>query len=503
MTITFTCGCGRQLAAADENAGQRVRCGACGGIQTVPDGRAASRWVAEPAPMIRFACTDCGQTCQARPEFAGRNTRCPGCDRVLTIPSGTATVAEAAETSPRPSPFLRTERPLPQPQGRSRFQEEDQEQDEDDRPRRRRSIKKKSRTWLWLGLAGAALVLAGGGVALWLLLRGSVSSDFDLVPRDAQAFATVRVADLLKSPLGKKVMDKLHQEIAAPLQEWQNKAGLALTDIDRVTVVLVDAEKQIFWIIVQTSKPIDRDKSLREVGNPAEKTHQGKKYYVKGDMSLTFIHNRLLVLGSEQGIQRCLGLPRKPKSGPLDDALRAASKGKVQFAAGGHLPPELASQARASLERQEGAKVWVEKFAPLFDIRTIYLTAAVGEDIDYELTLTFPDSAKAKKGEAALNDGLSMIRGLLPFGRMALQQQGMAAKEVDDALAQAQKGLEQMKPKQSGSAVSMTFRASGSDLLKSIDDAKKQWNLLQQGGGFGLPGGQGFAPPPAGKRPRP
>jgi hypothetical protein len=504
MTITFTCGCGRQLAAADENAGQRVRCGACGGIQTVPGGAAAPRWVAEPAPMIRFACTDCGQTCQARPEFSGRNTRCPGCDRVLTIPEGTGTVAEAAEASPRPSPFLRAEKPLPPSLGRSRFEEDDgPEQDEDDRPRRRRSIKKKSRTWLWLSLTGTALVLAGGGLALWLLLR-STSSDFDLVPRDAQAFMTFRVADTVKSPLGKKVMDKFQQELALPLRELQDKTGLALADVERVTVVLADLQRGDLWVIVQTSRTLDRDKILKTAGSPEERRHQGKQYYVRRNVALAFLSGRLLIFGPETGVQRCLGLPRKPKSGPLDDALRAASKSKVQFAMGGSLPADLAGKAKTSLEQLEGAKVWVDKFAPLFDIRTAYLTYAFGEDVEWELVLTFPDSDKAKKGEAALNEGLSLLRQRLPaWSRQVLEQQGMAPKEVDQAIAQSQKSLEQLKPRQSGKTVSMAGKESGSQMVKQLDNVKKQLNLLQQGGGFGPPGGPGFAPPPAGRRPRP
>lgn len=90
MTIRFACDCGRQLAAADEHIGKRVKCTACGGIQTVPaPARSAPQITTAAAPSadrIRFEC-DCGQTCQARPEHAGKKTKCPACGAILTVPS--------------------------------------------------------------------------------------------------------------------------------------------------------------------------------------------------------------------------------------------------------------------------------------------------------------------------------------------------------------------------------------------------------------------------------
>jgi hypothetical protein len=225
-----------------------------------------------------------------------------------------------------------------------------------------------------------------------------------------------------------------------------------------------------------------------------EQTHEGKKYFVKRDLALAFVSSRLMVFGTERGIQRCLGLPRKPRSGPLDDALRAASKGKVQFAAGGNLPADLGGQLKTSLEQLPGAKTWVDKFGVLFELRTAHMTAAVGDDIDWEVVLAFPDRAKAKKAEEAIGEGLGMIRVFLPFSRVVLQQQqGLEAKEADEAIAQAQKSLEQMKPKQSGKTVSLSWKDNGSELLKGLDRAKQQLNRLPWGGGFGGPG-QGFVP---------
>lgn len=486
MTIQFACDCGRQLAAADEHAGKRVKCTACGGIQTVPGGEPAPRWVAEPAPLIRFVCDGCGQTCQARPEHAGRKTRCPKCASVLLIPGGAAALDDVEEVSASRTDALLAERPLARPGRRPAFEEEERADEDDfDRPRRRRSIK-KSRKWLWLSTAAAILVLLGGALALFLLLNRKISDDFDLVPRDAQGFVTVRVADLLNAPLGKKVMAKFDQQSLAPLKEVEGKLGLTLNDLERVTAVFVDVEQELVWIIVKTKRPYDKNKVLALAGGkPVEATHGGKTYQRVQNAAYLFLTERLLVVGSEKGVKRCIELPKKPKSGPLDDALRAASKGKNQFAAGGNLTAANAARIRAELEKQEGAKVWLDKFAALFDLRTAFMTAAVKENIDWELALTFSDSSKAKKGEETINDLLGVVRTFLPFARQALQQQGVEGKNADEAIAQAQKGLQQFKPKRSGSTVSMTWTDSGSQLLKGIDNAKKQFNQLWKQGGFG------------------
>src|SRR5262245_8825951 len=180
MSIQFACACGQNLAAREEHAGKRVKCTACGEIQTVPGGaRELPPERATTPELIQFHCS-CGQICQAKPEFAGRNTRCPRCSTVLTIPAagitgGAPAVARTAS--------LQAERPVARVSRRP-AEDEEEADDLDNRPRRRRRSTKKSKAWIWIAVA-AGLLLVGGGIGLWLLLSGGISSDFDLVPRDA------------------------------------------------------------------------------------------------------------------------------------------------------------------------------------------------------------------------------------------------------------------------------------------------------------------------------
>src|SRR5262249_34916195 len=164
---------------------------------------------------------------------AGRNTRCPRCSTILTIPA-TGITDEAP--APRRSAAIQADEPITRADHRATPEEDF----EDDRPRRRIE---KSRKGVWIAVAAAGLLLGGGGLGLWLWLRGGISSDFDLVPRDAQGFVTLRVADALDTPSGKKFLDPMGEKQLKELERLEGKLGITRKEIERVTLVYPDFEK--------------------------------------------------------------------------------------------------------------------------------------------------------------------------------------------------------------------------------------------------------------------
>ena len=475
MTIRFACDCGRQLTAPEEYTGKRVKCSACGEIQTVPAAARRTTPAAAPPPLadgvIRFRC-DCGQACQVRSEHAGKNIRCPKCATVLTAPGRIVDDEEEEDRSPRRAAAIQADKPLPRSGRRPARDEDDEDEDYDEeRPGKRKKGKKQSRLWIWLS-ASAALLLIAGGVTWWLLSSG-VSGDFDLVPRDAQGFATVRVADTIKTPLGKKLMDRLGQ-MDLPVKEIEEKTSLKLEDIERATVVVADAQKEGIWVIVQTTKSYDKDKILNATpAKPKEDTHAGKKFYKSGRGEALYFHSdRVMVFGSEKGVKQCMDQPKKPKSGPLDDALKAASKGKNVIAGGMNVPPDLVKLARLQLKNPAAAGV-VAAVEPLLDTRTAHFTAAIKDDLDVEIVLGYADKDKAKKAESAINDLLGIARIGLAAAKGLVQQQGLG-KDGDQIMKQAEETLNTLKPKQSGKTVSLAWKQSGDTLIKSLDLPLKQ-----------------------------
>ncbi|MBI1917778.1 MAG: hypothetical protein HYS12_24045 [Planctomycetes bacterium] len=447
MTIQFACACGQQLAAREEFAGKRVRCTSCGEVRIVPArgaDRSPTRAPAAPE-LIRFHCS-CGQICQARPEHAGRNTRCPRCSTVLTIPAGAITGEAPA---PRRSAALQADEPVRRPVSRREVDED--EEFEDNRPRRRRRRAKKSKLWIWIA-AAAGVLLIGGGLALWLLLRGGTSSDFDLVPRDAQGFITVRVADLVDSPLGKQFMDRMGGRLKE-VEKWEDKLGLSRKDIERVTWVFIDAEKNAGWLIVKTNKAYDKDKimsSLKE-GDLKEQQANGKTYYLDsgGPGALCFHSDRMfLIASSGDTMETCLALPKKPKSGPLDEALQMASKGKNQYAAGINVPSDKIEPLRKNIF------VAATPLKVFLDAKTAYMTMACKNDIDWEIGVTFADKGKAKEAEKAVNDSLSQFK-------------------AQGNIPGAKKQLDTLKPRLSGTSLYFSGTLKVSDFLEGLDMALK------------------------------
>ena len=470
MTIRFACDCGQQLAAADEHAGKRVKCSACGGIQTVPATARPRPAVAAPpaarasqSAPFRFEC-DCGQACQARPEHAGKKTKCPRCGKLLTIPSPDEpeAVEELDEPRPRRPASVTADRPVAragrraavdedEDRPRRRGREEDDYEEDEDRPRKRKK-KGGAKKWIFIG-AGVAAV-AGIALLLWLLLGGGISSDFDLVPRDAPAFATVRVADLLKTPVGKKLMDKLGDQ-KQHLTEVEKKFGVSLQDVERVTAVFLDVEKPSWYVIIQTSKAVDKNKILKELGNASEKKHEGKTYHAEtgGKDAIYFASDKLIVIGAETNVKKAMEV--KKKSGPLDDALKLASKSKYQIAGGFNIPSSLVNQAKAGAGMVPGA-------ADLLTVKSVAGAMAVSDSIEIVARAYFPDSSKAKSAADSLKTIMNLGKGFAP-------KEAAALTKIPD-------------PKQSGKAVEITWKVEKGDVDSLIDVGTKQI-LTDLGGG--------------------
>jgi hypothetical protein len=481
MSIQFACACGQKLAAREEYAGKRVKCTACGGLQTVPGNERELPPTREPmAELIRFHCS-CGQVCQAKPEFAGRNTRCPRCSTVLTIPVGSIT---AQAPGPRQPSAVQTDEPIGRVGGRRPDDDED-DLDAGDRPRRRRSIRKKSKRWVWVAVA-VGLLLVGGGIGLWLWLNSGISSDFDLVPRDAQFVVTMRPGDAIDSPLGKKLMDRLAPAAKLGLEEAEKRVGLGIKDIERVTFVMTDFEKpDLSWAIIHTGKAYDKEKILTLAGDPEEKSFDGKKYYQRKhtEFVLHFYSRRVIVLSSVKGLQKCLDRSWA-RSGPLDEALEAASKKKNQLVMAVNLPPALMNKARDELKKAPNQLPREQQqFVKLFlDLNMAYMTLAIKEDIDSEMVLGFPDADRAAQAEKDYNEYLAEAKKNLPKAREQAKQafQLLGLRGLDRLMKEGEKQLD-VKPTRNGKTLTMTAHVEGSTLLDIIDELAGA-NL---GGGLG------------------
>jgi len=112
VAITFTCTCGKQVAAADHLAGKHARCPACGARQVVPDDPVLQlvedpinvefvQEETEPASSSHqkkspFRCPKCGNIVQQKIDFAGQRITCSVCNVLLEARQGTTDTSTAS-----------------------------------------------------------------------------------------------------------------------------------------------------------------------------------------------------------------------------------------------------------------------------------------------------------------------------------------------------------------------------------------------------------------------
>jgi hypothetical protein len=416
MPIPMQCSCGKQLKVPDAYAGRRVKCNACGQSLNVPGGSPAS---GAEADTIVFAC-GCGRQMQTRAEFAGRTVKCPGCGQGVMVP--------AAAPAGGGTPFTFGQAPGGAGGGPPDFGFTRSAQEEAALAPRRRK-RGSGLLWTFVSLA-ALLVLAGLALGTWLFLRGS-SADLALVPADAQAFVSIRVADLWASKTGEDFQKQMPAGQKKMIEEVQKQAGIGIADVERVTLVITDLEKQQAWAIVTLSKALDIPQFAKAMGLEVDpwkykdRTIQGLRRGGQERASLYPLTSKVLVMAPDgPAMKNALDqLDRKKTDGPLAGPLRQAP-GRSHIVAGLAQPGSLAKKALAA-----GMGPDAPDFKGLDDLKVVSLVANLGSStVDLEATGTFGSEQSA-----------SAFKGVLDFMKGPLQ------KQVDQMKQNAKGGLKELQ----------------------------------------------------------
>lgn len=517
MPVQVSCPCGKQLRVPDDYVGKRVKCPSCGEPQLVKaaavNGAAKKAAVpvrkpaaapASPA-VIKFQCDQCDKPMQARAEHAGKAVRCPGCQAAVTIPGPEEEVAEAEEVEEdvKPRARIQAEKPRAKAGKRSAAVEDDEveevdeaeeveevdEAEEEDRPRKKNKNKKNIKQGvglgLWIGIGVAALLLIGGGVVAAVFLLGggapdNSTADLAMIPTDAEGFVTIRVGDFWKLPQMQEGMKKAGNiQNKDPNTEVVNKLGVGLADIQRVTVVGKNVEQNLGWLIISTSKPLDRKKVAAGLNLEAtEKTHESKTYqlipgFQKGAACFTS-DKQLVVASNELMIKEAIDLAvgnRKGGGGKLDKII-AEGKSKKHFVAGYVLPPNLATLAKNA----GGIPGLADLAAATTGMMTI---TASSSTIHLEMLLSYSDQPKSQAAKKGL-DTLKSMSGILLMTVPPAEQEN------------AKKTLNAIVIEQSGTDVKVKL----SDAFKA-DDVGKAIAGFNLGAGIGGPRpGPGIGPGP-------
>jgi hypothetical protein len=380
---------------------------------------------------IRFFCT-CGQALTAPDQYVGQTVRCMTCNELQVVPQtaapgGPVSVWGSEELDGVPS----------------------------------------SRTpgsWRARLAQGAAVILLLVGVAglWWLFFRSdsAISSEYDLVPRDALAFFTVKVSDVLKSPSGASAK-RLAQVL--PDSDVVHDLGVKLEDIDRLTAVTYDFELAS-WVILHMVKDYDAARLVHESTFSMEAAFQGRPYYTDGRHGLLLIDRRTLVVGPNEGIERCLSLPQRRERGTLDEAIRLASRNEHPAVAGVN-GPRFAHLVRTR------SKGWVDLIKPkeLFDARLLTATGDISDKVNIEVRIDFGTADTAELIVREITPLIPQAQGMLlgvSFFRLGGDPQKLNAL--------AAKGLDQLVLKQDGKVVHFHLAFEMKELLGTIENEDRR-----------------------------
>jgi hypothetical protein len=299
--------------------------------------------------------------------------------------------------------------------------------------------------------------------------RAALPADLKAVPRDAFVMASVRLADLWRSPVGQQVREKAAKEVAGAAKDMEQNLGVTVEQVERLTVVIVDERSgNRPLIFVATTRPYERAKVIAALGlNPKQETRQGRTYYVgKDNRAVYLIDDRAFLSGTSRQILDYLARP-VGEAGPLQDALVQASA--KHLAVVGVNP--------APIVQQVGEPPELEPFKALLKARGVAATLDLGEQASVSVQVRFPDAAAAEAGEKALQAGLKLVQAVLGPGIQQLVERKEAASLIELA-KQVEQGLKTASLRQEGPVVEGTLRikgdpqAAGVTLLEAIQKVR-------------------------------
>jgi hypothetical protein len=249
-------------------------------------------------------------------------------------------------------------------------------------------------------------------------LTGSLTADLNLVPRDGGGFLSVRVAELYQHQAARTWRSTLRDEPAESLlnlDEFARSLGVALADIERLTLVMRDCLplEELPTFVVATTQPYDKARVLRAIAPSARKRHG---IYATGDegtgKAAGFHNDRVFLVGPAQRLRDLVDRAgASPAKGKWERALHLCV-GEQQHTIVAGLEPRLLQQ---EIDRHPPALAWL--FKPLWQARTATLTLDLHEEWQSELRLAFGTEETARREDKALRAVLILAREYLAHSK--------------------------------------------------------------------------------------
>jgi hypothetical protein len=278
----------------------------------------------------------------------------------------------------------------------------------------------------------------------------TLPDDLRLVPGDTSTFVSVRLAELMNTEAGKKLMPGLRKTYASNVDVLAKTLGVSLAGIERLTIFVSTLMEPV--LIVRTAGAYDRERVLGPKATKSEVA--GHAFYVRTDGAMAYLADKnTFVLGSPEGVVELVKAGAKKAPGPLTEALKRAA-GKHHFVLG--LQPELLLRLEFGGRHRKGEKgerpsleqildrlpPEILPYRPVLEARSVIVTADAGTEIRVNAELHYAGEEAAREGATAARTALYVARHLLPrFFRDELHLAADATGPVADLSRLMQKSL--------------------------------------------------------------
>ncbi len=273
-------------------------------------------------------------------------------------------------------------------------------------------------------LAGLAVLMAahnGPDVAAKDEPAKTLPADLALVPGDAFAFFTIRVADLWQDEGTKQLRTQFARDYPEEYKAVEKSVGVAPAEIERLTFAITKTpgpgdDGPVFAILVATTKPYDKARLLAELmPDCKEQAHKGRTLHVLAGAAICPIDKTTFLMGGLETVQEVLEKAGKDSDNPLAPALAlAAHKHHVT----GGMRPALLLTTIGNMIPPE-----VEGFKPLLEAQAAYATIDLGKEARLEGRLICAGESEAKDAATAAKSLLALAQQLgFPQAEAALDK---------------------------------------------------------------------------------
>jgi hypothetical protein len=446
MPIIIQCSCGKKVGVGDEHAGKRFRCPACQAVHvavapgSTPEGDAppslelppadqelalpatrAEKLVpmAEPVKMavpvglIRFHCA-CGKQMQTRTEYAGTTVQCPVCGDDVLVPVPRPRREEAEVVAPEavdavlPTP-IRQFAPAPPV----------------------RLIPTALAALLFLALMGGV----GWG---WFRFRDAPPSHFAYVPPDANGLITVRPANIWKTRAAQEIWNKMEPAHQASFIDLQDRLGLRVEDVDRVTVVdylFTNNGEAVTWFVVSTTKPYDPERFTAALN--LQRRQYGETNYMAGSLGFSslgfwFASDRTFVVSNEIGVKRCINAIKSKKraQGKLTEAIDLARNAQHVYMSSS-VPPALRDMFARIRDFGGGPPAMRVYWSAASELRHLELWMDWGESVRSTILARFGDEETAAEVVEGLDNAMKLLKQARHSARNGFSPAGDLLESLD------------------------------------------------------------------------